>query len=120
MAAAPGAERLAMARSDVSRACNLLIAPTPQALTTCHEALRQAVATMSELRSQKTDPQLDPDTLPAVQGLKADIRRAGRLLQNLADFYRGWERILGTMSGGYMANGNPAPVSRQGRVCCRG
>jgi hypothetical protein len=120
MAAAPRAERLAMARSEVSRACNLLIAPTPQALSSCHEALRQAVAAMSEVRPHQKDPQIDPSILPVVQGLHAEIRRARQLLQNLASFYRGWERILGAMSGGYTANGNPAPVTRLGRVCCRG
>ena len=120
MASAPGAERLAMARSDVSRACNLLIAPTPQALTSCHEALRQAVAAMSEFRPHQKDRQFDPDILPAVRGLQTEIRQARQLLQNLANFYRGWERILGAMSGGYTANGDPAPVTRLGRVCCRG
>jgi len=120
MAAAPGAERLSMARSDVRRACDLLIAPTPQALTSCHEALRQAAIAVSEFRSHQTKPPFDPATLPTAQGLHADIRRARQLLQNLANFYRGWERILGAMSGGYTANGDPAPVTRQGRVCCRG
>ena len=48
-----------------------------------------------------------------------DRLRASGLLQNLASFYRGWERILGTMTGGYTASGNPAPVARAGRLCCQ-
>ena len=120
MAAAPGAERLATARSDVSRACDLLIAPTPQALDSCQDALRRAVAAMAEFRTQHRDVPIALDAAPIVRGLQAEIRRAKQLLQNLASFYHGWERILGTMSGGYTSSGDPAPVERRGRLCCRG
>lgn len=120
MAAAPCAERLAMARSDVSRACDLLIAPTPQALESCQEALRRAVAAMAEFRAQHKELPIEAGATPIVRGLQAEIRRARQLLQNLANFYHGWERILGTMSGGYNSKGDPAPVARLGRLCCRG
>jgi hypothetical protein len=114
MTAAPCAERLAAARGEVKRACDLLIAPTPDALNSCQEALERAVSALMELRAQCRE-------VPAGAGaLRAEILGARRLLQNLAGFYRGWERILGTMSAGYTAGGDPAPVSRIGRLCCRG
>jgi hypothetical protein len=120
MTAAHGAERLAMARSEVTRACALLIAPTPEALRTCQGALERAVEALSELRSPPADFREDPAVPPQARALRIEVLRAGRLLQNLAKFYRGWERILGAMSAGYTSNGDPAPVSRMGRLCCRG
>jgi hypothetical protein len=120
MSAAQDAERLALARLEVTRACNLLIAPTPDALNICQDALQRAVAVLTEMGSPRAEFRADPATEPQVLALRADVLRAGWLLQNLDNFYRGWERILGTMSGGYTANGDPAPVSRLGRLCCRG
>jgi hypothetical protein len=120
MIPAPAAERLAMARSDVNRACNLLISPTPEALQTCHEALQSAVAAMRQYRDQSMQSRGDIAANADVRALRSEIHRAGRLLQNLQNFSRGWERILGTMSGGYTAVGDPAPVFRVARLNCRG
>ena len=116
MPSAQVAERLGAARSDVKRACDLLIAPTPEALNRCQDALQRAVSELMAVRAEggaMIAPDLRAD-------LRADVRRVRQLLQNLASFYRGWERILGTMSGGYTCGGSPAPVNRQGRICCRG
>src|SRR5579863_1002263 len=120
MTAARGAERLATARTEVTRACDLLIAPTPQALRSCQDALQRAVEAMTELPSPPEEFRADPAVEPQARALRTEILRADKLLQNLARFYRGWERILGAMSAGYTANGDPAPVSRMGRLCCRG
>jgi hypothetical protein len=120
MEAAHGAERLATAQSEVRRACRLLTAPTPEALDNCQEALASAVNALREFRcfSQEVPP--GPATRPLALTLKAEVLRAGRLLESLATFYKGWERILGSMSGGYTSNGAPAAVTRPGRLCCRG
>ena len=115
MHSAPGAERLAIARSEVHRACGLLIAPTPEALKNCEDALARAVSAM-----QTGIDGGEPATQATARSLGVAVARAGRLLGNLAAFYHGWERILGAMSGGYTADGAPAAVSRQGRLCCRG
>ena len=116
----PRAERLAAARAEVDRACNLLIASTPEALNDCQNALERAVAALEEFRSYCQEVPPDPGAKSLAQALRRDLARPRRLLENLAAFYRGWERILGTMSGGYTANGAPAAVARQGRFCCRG
>lgn len=126
MTAAPGAERLAIARSEVKRAYDLLIAPTPEALNHCQDALERAVSALTEFRSRCQAGAAEPGAVSVVGvyqlacALRVDVQRAGRLLQSLAGFYRGWERILGTMSAGYTAGGDPAPVARIGRLCCRG
>jgi hypothetical protein len=116
MESAPGAERLAMAHSEVKRACGLLIASTPEALQNCQTVLRQAVSDMVEFRAGANGSA--PQEL--LKAFRSDVHRAGSLLRNLNDFYKGWERILGAMSGGYTANGDPAAVARQGRISCRG
>jgi hypothetical protein len=120
MTAAPGADRLAAARTEVKRACDLLIAPTPEALVNCQDALERAVLAFMEFRSQGRQVPAGAGGGTVAGALRAEILGARRLLQSLAGFYRGWERILGTMSAGYTAGGDPAPVSRIGRLCCRG
>ena len=120
MIAAHGAARLALARSEVTRACSLLIAPTPEALNTCQDALQRAVTALTEMRSPLAEFPADPAVEPEARALRADVRKVGRLLQNIASFYQGWERILGAMTGGYTPSGDPAPVTRQGRLCFRG
>jgi hypothetical protein len=118
MPAAPGAERLVTARLEVRRACDLLISPSPAAFDGCQVALARAVSQLTEFRSQCGAAAAD--VKPLAYALRAEIVRANRLLRSLASFYRGWERILGTMSGGYTAGGDPAPVTRMGRLYCRG
>jgi hypothetical protein len=120
MPAALVAERLATAQSEVQRACNLLITPTPEALNNCQDALARAVSALTEFRSQCVETPAGSGIVSMAGALRAEVLQARRLLQNLASFYRGWERIFGTMSAGYTAGGDPAPVARSGRLCCRG
>jgi hypothetical protein len=113
MAPPHGAERLVTARSEVKRACDLLIAASPEGWDGCEEALQHAVSKLGDIDG-------DARTRSEVRGLRGEVLRAARLLESLADFYRGWERILGAMSAGYTAHGDPAAVVRHGRVYCRG
>jgi hypothetical protein len=75
---------------------------------------------LTELRPQGAEVSTDSEVKSQARALRVEILPVSRLLQNLANFYRGWERILGTMSAGYTAAGDPAPVTRTGRLCCRG
>ena len=120
MDAGRGAERLATARSEVHWACELLIASSPEALNNCQEALERAVTVLRDFRADVRECPQGPDARSFTLQLKLDVLRASRLLERLAGFYRGWERILGAMSGGYTSSGAPAAVDRQGRICCRG
>jgi hypothetical protein len=118
--AAPGAERLAMARSEVKRACELLTAPSPEALANCRETLERALLALEDFQTHCRMALPGSGSKAVAKALRSDILRAGRLLQNLAGFYRGWERILGAMSGGYTVSGAPAPVARERRIWCQG
>ena len=120
MSAAHAAERLVAARSDVKRACDLLVAASPEALDGCQDALQQAVSELIDFRSKRHEIRSDPSARSTACGLRAEVLRAARLLQSLSSFYHGWNKILGSMSAGYTANGDPAPVTRHGRLCCRG
>jgi|SRR5271165_3527062 len=114
------AGKLVAARAEVMQACALLTAPTPEALNHCQTALERALSALTEFRSECQELSPGPGARSLACALRTEIGRAARLLQSLARFYHGWERILGTMSAGYTANGDPAPVARVGRLCCRG
>src|SRR5580693_8238230 len=113
------AERLEAAHSEMKRACDLLIAPTPEAIDSCQNSLQRALSELVEFRSKIKQISAGEATQRLARGLRAEVLRAARLLQNLARFYRGWERILGAMTAGYTASGEPAPVTRLGRLNCR-
>jgi len=120
MPAAPAAGMLVAARSEVRRACDLLIAANPEALNRCRETLERAVSELSNFQTQCRELPAGSGARSMACALRTEVLSARRLLLSLADFYAGWERILGTMSGGYTASGDPAPVARLGRLCCRG
>jgi hypothetical protein len=119
MPSAHAAEQLVAAHSEVKRACDLLIASSPEALDRCQGALQQAVSDLAAFRKENTEVAAS-GARPVALELRREIMRAARLLQSLAGFYQGWESILGAMTAGYTASGDAAPVARQGRFCCRG
>ena len=116
----PAAGRLLTARSEVKRACDLLVAANPQTWNGCQEALERAVSELASFQTERRELPAHSGARTMASALRTEVQRARRLLESLASFYRGWERILGTMAGGYTASGDPAPVARIGRLCCRG
>jgi hypothetical protein len=120
MPAAETAEQLEKAGVEVKRVCNLLIAPSPESWVDCERSLRQAISEISEFRLHVINSRNIPGTHVRAFQLRAEVVRAGHLLETLAAFYGGWERMLGAMSAGYTAGGDPAPVRREGRLCCSG
>ena len=109
--------RLATAHAELKRACDLLVEASPQALESCQAALESAVSQLGEFQRQRVASSPEHSTARRVH---AEVVRASRLLDNLSGYFRGWERVLGAMSAGYTAAGDPAPVARQGRLSCRG
>ncbi len=120
MPAADTAKDLSAARSEVKRACRLLESPSPESLAASSSALERAVSGLNDCRRGIRRGAIGPDVRTMASQLRAELRHAGRLLESAADFYRGWERILGAMSGGYTADGEPAPVARGGTFHCQG
>jgi hypothetical protein len=120
MPAADTADHLSAARSEVKRACHLFETPSPASLETSSSALERAVSGLTDFRRGIRPGMTNADIRAKVRQLRTELHHAGRLLESAADFYRGWERILGAMSGGYRAGGDPAPVPRTGRLYCQG
>jgi hypothetical protein len=120
MPAADTAEPLSAARSEVKRAGDLLETASPASLEASAHALDRAVCGLDDCRRGIRPGVTDADIRAAVRQFRAELQHAGRLLESAADFYRGWERILGAMSGGYTAGGEPAPVARTGKLHCQG
>jgi hypothetical protein len=118
--AADTAKHLSAARSEVTRACRFLESPSPASLEASSNALERAVSGLNDYRREIRPGLADTDMRTKVRELRADLRHAGRLLESAADFYRGWERILGAMSGGYTAGGEPAAVARTGKLYYQG
>ena len=77
MSAATVAERLLAARSEVRRACDLLIAPTPEALNGCQDALERAISQLADLRP--------PEPAPGPR-----LARCGRRFSARPGCYRAW------------------------------
>ena len=112
-------ERLAAAGAAMSRVNGLLVAPSPQTFDFCQRALQEAAAELGACHAVLPGHHGNSDLLTTARQLRAEVLLAGRLLHSAADFYIGWERLLGAMSGGYTASGEPSPVVRQGTVCCQ-
>jgi hypothetical protein len=89
-------------------------------LERCQGALERAVSELADFRSNGGVVPGNVSARSTALRLRTEVLRAARLLQSLAHFYHGWERILGTMSDGYTASGDAAPVTRRSRLCYRG
>jgi hypothetical protein len=120
MAVPEAADGLDAASLGVRRACDLLVTPFPETLNACEAALRNAATDLAHSKTGFREERSRADLLLKARQLRADVLRASRLLRSAADFYFGWERILGAMSGGYTASGEPASVEHGARICCRG
>jgi len=130
---------LVAASSEAWERCQNALQEAAAQLTFCQApSSRPGLATATLVASPATAPQREnsragdvPRTSRGAQGagaellekayqLRAQVRRAGRLIESAALFYGGWNRILGAMSGGYTASGEPAPVQHPGKLCWRG
>jgi hypothetical protein len=112
--------RLTAARSEVISVCNGLLSPSPEALDGCASLLERAVGELETCRRLLERAATGHPELEQARGLRTDLRRARHLLQNASSYYSGWQRLLGTMSGGYTACGSPAQLALPARVCLQG
>jgi len=103
-------------RIEVRKACELLVSPSPEALDACAGVLESAVATLSGGH----DIAAGPEALDEAFRLRTAIRTAARLLQGAADYHSRWLQVLGTLTAGYTARGEPAPIARQQRISLSG
>jgi hypothetical protein len=129
--------QLVTVRSDVNRACELLVTPSPGSLDRCSRVLEAATHRLAEsqphfgaaMNSREiAGPSVIADLSviagPSVLGeayrLRAALRRAASLLEGANGFHRNWSRLRDAMTGGYTGRGDPAPVPRGSRISIRG
>jgi hypothetical protein len=130
MAAADVMEQLMTTRSDVDRACELLVTPSPGSLDRCSRVLEAAVHRLAEFQPLLGAPRNGGIGDAAVIGnatlrdeayrLRAAVRLAASLLEGANRFHLNWSRLRDAMTGGYTGHGDPAPVPRGSRISIRG
>jgi len=113
-------EQLVTARSDVDRACELLVTPSPGSLDRCSRVLEAAVQQLAESQPQLRRGVGDPTVMGEAYRLRAAVRRAASLLEGANGFHLNWSRLRDAMTGGYTGRGDPAPVPRGSRISIRG
>jgi hypothetical protein len=110
-------QQLVTTRSDVDRACELLVSPSPGSLDRCSRVLEAAVHRLAESHPQPGAPKA---VLGEAYRLRAAVRRAASLLEGANGFHLNWSRLRDAMTGGYTGRGDPAPVPRGSRISIRG
>ena len=117
-------QRLRAARAEAARACEMLLAPTPEALdrsARCWEAFR--VEMLSGPFPSRIEALALPDreeSLRQARQIQKDLRRAHALLEEAWQFHENWIHRLGAMTAGYTDHGLPAEVTRAGHFLARG
>jgi hypothetical protein len=111
-------EGLETARGAVRQASLLVAQPNPEALDRCQALLEEA---RRELQSATHS--FDPRNAEGEAGMRAGLAELRRrlaglslLLDHAAGFYAGWVRLRNTLTGGYTAEGEPAPPVSAGRL----
>jgi hypothetical protein len=113
--------QLAAARKELERACDLLLAPSPEALDRCADLLQAAVAQVTASQAAIATPaEREPGAAAEGRRLQSAVRRARRLLDAAAEYHQNWARRMGTLSAGYDSRGEPAAVERGRRLIVRG
>ena len=119
--AASASERLAAARQQVDRACQLLGSPTARQMDDCAWLLQSAIAELTAARHcAPAEPDSKKTACVQARRLQASIDRAGRLLESAGTFYANWIRFLRVLTGGYTGGGEPAALDRGARLLARG
>jgi len=114
-------EQLAAARKELERVCDLLLAPSPEALDQCASLLQSAVAQVTASKAAIATPApRQPGATAEGRRLHAAVRRARRLLEAANEYHQNWARRIGILSAGYDGRGEPAAVERGRRLIIRG
>ena len=120
MTAANVVEGLSVARSQVERACRLLVLASPEFLDGCPGPLEKACSVIAEFRPWLSGFRGNPEVLAEAHRLQFAVHHATGLLESAREYHARWNRILGTMTGGYTPQGRPAPFIHPGRVSLTG
>jgi hypothetical protein len=113
-------EQLAAVRRELDRAGALLTTPSPQALDSCSSVLESAGRQLLEWQPRLAEQAGNAEALAEAWHLRRSFQRTERLLQNAGDFHRNWTLLRGTLTGGYTATGQAAPVDHGHRISLQG
>jgi hypothetical protein len=110
-------EQLTATRAQLDSACELLRAPSADAVERCSVLLEAAAGRMLDFRVQLPGAQGDPQAIAEAWNLRRAFLKATKLLENAARFHDNWVAVRDVMTGGYTSRGEPAPFHHSGRVC---
>jgi len=110
------AERLVSTRSKVEQVCRWLTSPSPEMLDLCSDQLEMAIHEMTGTVSALRQTGGDAEDLAEAWHLQRAVRKAGKLLDNAADYQHRWARRMAAMTGGYRPGGQPPAAAHPGRI----
>lgn len=111
---------LKIARSHIERLRRALLSPSPEKIAQCQPGLAEAAACLTLLQQNLGVEPADPELGRELKALKNDLNAVRRLIEHGAEFYRGWAKLLGSVTAGYTPTGDAAPISAAGTVSIRG
>jgi hypothetical protein len=114
------AGQLRSASEQVQHACDLLLAPTPDALDLCSTLLEGAAGKLAALQPALHRARGDAEQLDEARSLRDAVRCAGALLANAAEYHHRWQEWIGIRTSGYGPGGAPGEAAHPARLCLRG
>jgi hypothetical protein len=115
-----GFERLGAVRSEVERACGLLVSPSAEALDRCTGVLESACSDLETCRSWVRGAHGKPEVLAEARRLNEAVRRAFHLLEIARDYYAKWIQSWAAVNNGYNPTGETPLTVGRGLVCLTG
>ena len=98
----------------------MLLRPTPAVMDACAARLAAAAAAMEAGRSQWPGLAGDRSAAAEARQVSRALANARRLLDSSAQFFSGWQRLRGALTGGYRADGSAAEMTAPRRIFVQG
>jgi hypothetical protein len=114
------AGHLNSARTRVARMRAALLAPTPEAIERCLPGLAEAADLLGRVQQDLAAGGERHNVLMDLHALKRELGAIHQLIARGAGLYRGWSKLLGAATAGYMPSGEAAAVAPSGKVSIRG
>ena len=109
-------EQFAGVRTQLDRACERLLTPSPEALDQCSVELESAVRQLADWQPRLAALAGNAVALEEAWEVRRCFERARRLLHGAESFHSNWMRVRGSMSSGYTPTGEPGPGLQGSRI----
>lgn len=113
-------KQLGARAGDVDRACDLLQAPTPDALELCCSTLQAAAERLLALQTELAGAAGNAEALAEAWRLNRNVRRAEALLANAAAYHGQWRDLIAVKIAGYGPRGAAGTPALPGRLSVSG